>query len=75
MIAEIGQFSLALSLALAAILGVVPMVGAARNDARLMALAQPAAAGMFLFTLLSFGCLMTLFIQNDFSVALVVAVV
>ena len=71
MIAEIGQFTLTLALALALVLGIVPLVGTARRDLRLMEMARPAAIGMFLFTAISFGCLMSLFIQNDFSVALV----
>ncbi len=71
MIAEIGQFSLSLALAFSLVLAIVPMLGAARNDARLMALARPAASGMFLFTLIAFGCLMAGFLQNDFSIALV----
>ncbi len=71
MIAEIGHFSMTLALALALVLGIVPLVGTARRDLRLMGTAQPAAIGMFLFTLVSFGCLMSAFIQNDFSIALV----
>jgi cytochrome c-type biogenesis protein CcmF len=68
MIPEIGNFSLMLALALALVLGIVPIAGAARGQLRLMALARPAAAGMCAFITLAFGSLMYAFITNDFSV-------
>ena len=69
MIPELGHFSLILALCLAVLLGTVPMVGAFRNDQRLMALARPLAQGQFLFIAFAFGCLVYSFIVSDFSVA------
>lgn len=68
MIPEIGNFSLMLALGLALVLGIVPIVGAARGQANWMALGRPLAAGMCAFITLAFGCLMYAFITNDFSV-------
>ena len=72
MIAEIGHFALILALALAVVQGTLPLVGAARDDAILMALSRPAVAGQFVFVSLSFACLMYAYVVSDFSVANVV---
>ncbi len=71
MIPEIGNFSLMLALCLALIQGILPILGAARGSQALMQLARPTAAGQFLFVSLAFGCLVTSFVTNDFSVAYV----
>ena len=73
MIPELGHFALMLALCIAVVQAVVPLVGAARNDARLMALARPAAQGQFVFVALAFGCLAWSFVHNDFSVVNVAA--
>ena len=44
MIPEIGHFALILALALAILQGVLPMIGAQRNDVALMSLARPSAS-------------------------------
>ena len=74
MIAELGQFALALALAVSLVLGVLPMAGSAMRGpagARLMAVAQPAALMLMLLAVLAFVALALLFVGNDFSVALV----
>ncbi len=71
MIPELGLFALAIAACLALIQGVVPLWGAARGDARLMAVARPAAQGQFVFVAIAFGCLAYAFVANDFSVAYV----
>ncbi|TXG80374.1 MAG: heme lyase CcmF/NrfE family subunit [Thermomicrobiales bacterium] len=68
MIPELGNFALALALALALVQGVLPLVGAARNDLRLMAVARPAAQGQFVFVSIAFACQVYGFVANDFSV-------
>ncbi len=68
MIPEIGAFSLVLALVLAAILAVVPQIGAYRNSTPLMGMARPLARAHFVFIALSFGCLAWSFYSNDFSV-------
>jgi len=68
MIPEIGQLALVLALIAALTLGVLPMVGAYRNDSVLMRQATPAALTQFLFVALAFGCLAMSFVNNDFSV-------
>jgi len=49
----------------------VPMVGAARNDARLMSLAGPAAFGQLAFLVLAFAALTYAFVNSDFSLLVV----
>jgi cytochrome c-type biogenesis protein CcmF len=71
MIAEIGHFALTLALLLAIAQGTVPLAGAARGRADLMALARWTANGQFLFILVAFVALGHAFVVSDFSVALV----
>ena len=68
MIPEIGQFALILALSLALCQGVLPLIGAHRDDAAMMAVARPAAAGQFVFVAVSFVCLALAFVNDDFSV-------
>ena len=68
MIPEIGHFALILALSLAICQGVMPMIGAHRGDAALMAVARPAARGQFVFVAIAFACLAWSFLQDDFSV-------
>ncbi len=72
MIPELGQFALALALALALVQAFFPIAGAARGNAAWMALARPVAQGQALLVAFAFGCLTYAFVQNDFSVAYVV---
>ena len=71
MIAEIGHFALALALTLAVAQATVPLYGAAKRDANLMAFARAAATGQFLFIAIAFVCLTVVFVISDFSVSLV----
>ena len=68
MIPEIGHFALVLALSLALCQGILPLVGAHRNDQALIGVAAPAAMGQLVFVAFAFGCLTWSFIQNDFSV-------
>ena len=68
MIPEIGHFVLIVSLFLAACLGALPIIGAARNNAVLMGTARPLAYGQFVFLSIALGCLTYAFVTNDFSV-------
>ena len=68
MIPEIGHFSLILALAIALMLGTLPLIGASRGIEGWIALARPAAQGMFVFVAIAFGCLAYSFVSNDFSV-------
>ncbi len=68
MVAEIGQLCLVIALCLAVLQFVLPLAGAQFNRQGLIATARPAAHGQFLFLLLSFACLATAFMQDDFSV-------
>jgi cytochrome c-type biogenesis protein CcmF len=68
-IAEIGHYALILALVLALVQGVVPLIGAHRDDAAWMALARPAVAAQFFFISTAFACLMYAFVVSDFSVA------
>lgn len=73
MIAEIGNFSLSITLYLALILTIVPSLGLRYGYANWIAVAKPAALAQFAFVIVSFACLSYLFINSDFSVKLVAA--
>lgn len=73
MMPEIGHYLLCLGLALALLLSIYPLWGAARQDSRLTGLARPLAVGLFLCVAGSFGVLVHAFIVNDFTVAYVVS--
>ena len=68
MIPELGNFTLIVALFLAVFLGVLPLIGAARDNAVLMGSARPLAHGLFVFVLVAFICLTYTFVVNDFSV-------
>jgi cytochrome c-type biogenesis protein CcmF len=68
MIVELGHLALVLALGLALLQAVLPLVGAAGGDARLMAVAAPAAQGQLLFIAIAFLSLMHAFVTSDFSV-------
>ena len=68
MIPELGHFLLWLALGVSAVLGFMPLVGAARNRADWMAIARPSAAALFALVALAFICLALAFVGNDFSV-------
>jgi len=70
-IPEIGHFALILALSLALLQGILPLVGAHRNDAAMMSTARTAAVGHFIFVVVSYACLTWAFLNNDFSVAYV----
>ena len=72
MIAELGNYGLALALALSIFLAILPLVGAEKGNAKLMSLGRPLTWVMFLALSLSFGSLFYLFAVNDFSVQYVV---
>ncbi len=68
MIPELGHFSLILAAGLSVLLAVLPALGAGRRNPMLMASGAPLAAGVLVFILLSFACLLYAFAQDDFSV-------
>jgi len=68
MIPEIGQFALALALMIAVAQVALPLWGAQRGDAALIAFARPAAAAHFACVAIAFAALMASFVGNDFSV-------
>src|SRR5881296_3040 len=70
---EIGHFALVLALCIAALQSVVPLVGAARNDAALLGWARPAALAQFTFVAVAFFALMHAYVASDFSLANVAA--
>ncbi|CAO96188.1 heme lyase CcmF/NrfE family subunit [Erwinia tasmaniensis] len=71
MIPEIGSFLLCLALALALLLSVYPLWGAARQDLRLMGLARPLSYALFACIAAAFLILVHAFVVNDFSVTYV----
>ena len=72
MIVEFGHFALVLAFGVALVQSIVPMWGAHRQNAALMAVAEPAAIIQFVLVLISFGALTYAFVTSDFSLSLVV---
>ncbi|MDR7125405.1 heme lyase CcmF/NrfE family subunit [Pseudotabrizicola sp. 4114] len=72
MIVEFGHFALVLALAVAVVQMLVPMWGAYRRNAALMAVAEPAAMIQFVLVAASFAALTYAFVTSDFSLVLVV---
>ncbi|MEO6749998.1 MAG: cytochrome c biogenesis protein CcsA, partial [Casimicrobiaceae bacterium] len=68
MIAELGNFALMVALIVALVQSVVPMWGAWRRDAALMAIARPAATLQFVLVAVAFAALAYSFVTSDFSV-------
>ena len=69
MISEIGHIALILSLTIALVQGIAPMIGAARRDGQLMAIGKPAALLQFFFISIAFLALMNAYVTSDFSLA------
>ncbi len=72
MIAEIGQYALALAFALALAQVILPAWGAERRDAVLMGSAGPITLAVFGFVAFAFGALVQLYVTSDFTVVNVV---
>ena len=72
MVAELGNYALALSLAVAILLAIFPLWGAEKGNVQLMSLARPMTFGLFISLTVSFIALFYLFAVNDFSVQYVV---
>ena len=73
MIAELGQFALALGLCLSLAQAGLSFAGAARRDPALAGAGQGAALGAFAAIALAFGALIHAFVTSDFSVINVAA--
>jgi cytochrome c-type biogenesis protein CcmF len=73
MIPELGHFALILALILAGAQFFFGVFGAARGDARWMAVVRPAVAGQFVLVSFSMAALLHAFITFDFSVLYVAA--
>jgi cytochrome c-type biogenesis protein CcmF len=73
MIVELGHFALILALMVAVVQATLPLWGAHRGDARLMALAGPAALVQLVLIGGAFAALTWAFVVSDFSLAVVVS--
>ncbi len=67
MIPELGHFLLWIALGVSAVLGTLPLAGAAKNRLDWMALARPCARLLFALVAIAFLCLALSFVGNDFS--------
>ena len=67
MLAELGQLALILALLVAALQGVLPLMGAQRGDVAWMSLARPAAYLQLALVALAFAILTHAFVTQDFS--------
>jgi cytochrome c-type biogenesis protein CcmF len=71
MIPELGQVALSLALVVSLLQAFMGLQGAEKSNANWMAVARPAAQAQALLVAFAFGCLVSSFIGNDFSVAYV----
>jgi cytochrome c-type biogenesis protein CcmF len=71
MLPELGHFALILAMLLAALQAFFGIAGPGLRRDRWTAATIPAVAGQFVMVVTSMGCLVTSFVQNDFSVAYV----
>ena len=67
MIAELGHAALIIALSLALIQAVVPMLGSFLCYSNWMRLGYSMSLGQLLFVAISFACLVTAFLADDFS--------
>jgi cytochrome c-type biogenesis protein CcmF len=72
MIIELGHFALILALCLAVLQSTLPLYGASRHHAGLMAVGQSAAVAQFLLIAASFAVLVNAYVTSDFSLATVI---
>jgi cytochrome c-type biogenesis protein CcmF len=70
MTAELGHMALVLAFCVACLQAVLPLIGAQRNQARLMEFGDRAALAQFLLLAFSFLALTSVFLSSDFSVKL-----
>lgn len=70
MLAELGQITLIVALLIAILQATLPLIGAHKNDLRLMAIGDSAATAQFICVALAFVCLTAIFLNSDFSVKL-----
>ncbi len=71
MVPELGQYSLILAFCLSALLGTLPLAGAATGNRLWIGLARPLTAGVFVFVSLCMLILGYSFLNDDFSVLFV----
>lgn len=71
MMVELGHFALIISLVMAVLLSVLPLLGAVKHHNVLMNSARPLSWGLFLMLAFSFGVLVWAFYSNDFTVSYV----
>ena len=68
---ELGHFCLVLALALGLAQATIPLLGARRNDAAMMAVGVSTALGVFAMIALSFAALANAYLNSDFSLSTV----
>jgi len=68
MFTEVGHFALALALMVAIVQASVPLIGAQRGNAAMMAVAKPASVLQLVMVLTAFAALIHAFVTSDFSV-------
>ena len=68
MIPELGHFALILALCVALVQGTLPLFGAHQRRWQWIAVARPAAVAQAVLMAVAFGCLISAFVHNDFTV-------
>ena len=68
MIPELGHFALILALCVALVQGILSLLGAHQRWLQWIAVARPAAVAQAVLMAVAFGCLISAFVHNDFTV-------
>ena len=68
MIPELGHFALILALCVALVQGILSLLGAHQRWLQWIAVARPAAVAQAVLMATAFGCLISAFVHNDFTV-------
>ena len=68
MIPELGHFALILALCVTLVQGILPLLGAHQRRLQWIAVARPAAVAQAVLMAVAFGCLISAFVHNDFTV-------
>ena len=68
MIPELGHFALILALCVALVQGILSLLGAHQRRLQWIAVARPAAVAQAVLMAVAFGCLISAFVHNDFTV-------
>lgn len=71
MVPEFGNFALIIAFCFSLAIAIFPLLGSYTNNSLLMSSSRSLTAGLTVFVVVAFGCLVWSFVNNDYSVAYV----